>query len=295
MLDMPATTIRAWEVRYGAIHPMRTKSGYRIYSDKDISDLKWLKEKIEVVGMSISQAVQMLVHSKSNELTKPIDISFIKDTSFQHLSEELYQALIDFQLDDANRIIELGFSMYRYDDLFHHVLAPLMRKVGEQWVDKRLTIAQEHFVTQFITQRFYQFFRVFPIDASLPKVLAFCPPGEQHQVGLLLFSLFLRQHAMEVIYLGPDTPLDGLNTLILKKDVSIVCVSLTNPIHLPSCLELLNQISSEFPHIKIVLGGLGFYGHQVEKNQHMLGFTKENWDQWYQDNFTLKRTSFYTN
>lgn len=288
MVGIPATTIRAWEVRYGAIHPLRTKSGYRIYSEKDVAELKWLKDKIEIAGMSISQAVLLLSQNRSNELTKPVDTSFLKEISYQHLHEDLYQALINFQLDEANRIMELGFSMYRYDELFHHVLAPIMQSVGEKWIDKRLTIAQEHFVTQFITQRFYHFFRVFPVDTNLPKVLAFCPPGEHHQVGLLLFSLFLRQHSIEVIYLGPDTPIDGLSALIIKKSISLVCISLTNPIHLPSCVEIINQLNKEFPHLNLVLGGLGFENHVIGKNQTKLGTSKESWDNWYQKTFSMQ-------
>ena len=48
-------------------------------------------------------------------------------------------------------------------------------------------------MTQLISQRFYQFFHLFPIYPHLPKVLALCPEGEHHQVGLLLFSLFMRK------------------------------------------------------------------------------------------------------
>ncbi len=292
MLEIPATTIRAWEMRYGAITPIRTKSGYRIYTEKDIADLKWLKHQSDDQGLSISQAVHLLQERKVNEQSDSAQNAQLKrspDMSYQQMSDELFEALCDFQLDEANRILELGFSMYRYDDLFHYTVAPLMKHVGQQWVDHQLTIAQEHFITQFVTQRFYQFFRMFPVDPNLPKVLAFCPPSEYHQVGLLLFTLFLRQHAMEVIYLGPDTPLDGLDTLIIRKSIGVVCVSLTNPQHLQECQTVLKQLTDEFPFVQILLGGQGFAGHELATNQKMLGVTRDNWEQWFQQDVRKMR------
>jgi DNA-binding transcriptional MerR regulator len=288
LLDIPATTIRAWENRYHAVSPMRTKSGYRIYTEKDIADLRWLKEQSEEHAMSISQAVQLLSERKLNKLSAHsqaiVTLPFNPKLDFEQMTDQLYQHLTNFQLEEANRILELGFSMYRFDDLFHHVLAPLLHLVGEQWEKKQLTIAQEHFVTQFIIQRFHQFFRVFPVDAQLPKVLAFCPPGEHHQIGLLLFTLFLRQHAVEVIFLGPDTPIDGLNLIVVKKNISYVCVSLTNPNHLSACEEVLQQLSDDFPSLQFLLGGKGFNQYHSNEKQFLLGSTRENWESWFQKN-----------
>ncbi|MFC9711086.1 hypothetical protein ACFTRD_23315 [Paenibacillus sp. NPDC056933] len=64
-------------------------------------------------------------------------------------------------------------------------------------------------MTQLISQRIYQFFHLFPIYPHLLKVLAMCPEGEHHQVGLLLFSLFMRKNGAEVLYLEANTPEEG--------------------------------------------------------------------------------------
>jgi methanogenic corrinoid protein MtbC1 len=36
-----------------------------------------------------------------------------------------------------------------------------------------------------------------------------CPPGEQHDLGLIAFGLALRAHGWRITYLGQDTPLAG--------------------------------------------------------------------------------------
>jgi MerR family transcriptional regulator, light-induced transcriptional regulator len=56
-----APTLRAWERRYTILSPKRTQHDYRLYSERDIALLRWLKERVDA-GMSISQAIALLHH-----------------------------------------------------------------------------------------------------------------------------------------------------------------------------------------------------------------------------------------
>lgn len=47
MLGIPTVTLRAWENRYSAVTPERTESGYRMYTEENVADLRWLKEQVE--------------------------------------------------------------------------------------------------------------------------------------------------------------------------------------------------------------------------------------------------------
>lgn len=58
---VPAPTLRAWERRYALLTPERAENAYRLYSERDISLIRWLKERIDQ-GMSISQAVALFRH-----------------------------------------------------------------------------------------------------------------------------------------------------------------------------------------------------------------------------------------
>ena len=57
-VGLSASTLRAWELRYGLPKPHRTAGGHRLYSRQDIEMLKWLVER-QKEGLSISQAVEM--------------------------------------------------------------------------------------------------------------------------------------------------------------------------------------------------------------------------------------------
>ena len=44
---VPVATLRAWEHRYGFPESARTPGGHRLYSQRDIQRIEWVKERIE--------------------------------------------------------------------------------------------------------------------------------------------------------------------------------------------------------------------------------------------------------
>src|ERR671916_2072121 len=57
---VPADTFRAWERRYGTPLPHRTATGQRLYSERDIAIIRWLRDRT-AAGLTVSQAVRLLV------------------------------------------------------------------------------------------------------------------------------------------------------------------------------------------------------------------------------------------
>jgi len=58
---VPAPTLRAWERRYTLLSPERADNAYRLYTERDIVMIRWLKERVDS-GMSISQAIALFRH-----------------------------------------------------------------------------------------------------------------------------------------------------------------------------------------------------------------------------------------
>jgi DNA-binding transcriptional MerR regulator len=56
-----APTLRAWERRYDLLSPERANNDYRLYSERDIALILWLKARIDS-GISISQAISLFHH-----------------------------------------------------------------------------------------------------------------------------------------------------------------------------------------------------------------------------------------
>jgi DNA-binding transcriptional MerR regulator len=59
MLEVPASTIRAWEDRYGAVLPSRSEGAQRLYSRSQVDHLRFIKSQIDI-GMSAADAHRLL-------------------------------------------------------------------------------------------------------------------------------------------------------------------------------------------------------------------------------------------
>ena len=290
MLDIPSVTLRAWETRYQAVTPERTESGYRLYSQDNIEDLRWLKEQTEKQGISISHAVRLLKARKDKSMEDRIaGAGGTPQEAFEKMKQQIYTALLEFQGERANALIDFGFSMYGYEAMFHQVLVPVLVRVGDAWEEGTATVAQEHYMTHMVSNRFYQFFHVFPVYAHLPKVLAFCPEGEHHQVGLLLFSLFLRKNGVEVIYLGANTPEEGVMAILEHQNrIGAICLSVTDKKLLPYCEVLIERLGEACPGVRFILGGKGYEGAERPPSDtvDIINEPVERWQSWFDYVFT---------
>lgn len=64
MLDIPAATLRAWEDRYSIVTPTRSEGSQRLYSRRQIEQLRYIKSKIES-GVSAADAHRILAQELS--------------------------------------------------------------------------------------------------------------------------------------------------------------------------------------------------------------------------------------
>jgi DNA-binding transcriptional MerR regulator len=59
MLDIPTTTLRAWEERYAAIRPKRSGGSQRLYSREQVEQLRYIKSQMEA-GVTAADAHRLL-------------------------------------------------------------------------------------------------------------------------------------------------------------------------------------------------------------------------------------------
>ncbi len=282
LLDMPTVTIRSWETRYQAITPERTESGHRVYTEENLNDLKWLKKQINENGLNISQAVNLLKAKKAEETTLellPDSTDDNPDGRFKQQINELYTAVLELEADKCNRLLDLYFSQFNYHTVFYSIIVPLMYKVGEEWEKGNLHVVKEHMISNIIMQRSIRFFSIFESSPNLPRIMAICPRGEQHQLGLILFTLFLREKHYPVYYIGADTPLEGLADLIKEKDISILAISTSRQADLHLVENYIETIRKMNPSLKYLVGGLGIKETKMTDYRFDIAPNDQNWEQ----------------
>lgn len=279
ILDMPKVTIRSWETRYNAITPARTETGHRLYSDQNLEDLKWLKIQVQENGIKISEAVKQLHSSKRKPVEKTSVPEVFDAGTYDKQVHELYMAASEMDTERFNYLLDLNFSLFHYRTVFFSIVVPLMVRVGKEWGNGSMTVAHEHMISHIIQQRFTQFFRVFPTSSDLPKVMSFCPSGEQHQLGLMLFTLFLRENGFPVLFFGADTPLEGLSEIVEQQDVRIISMAITNPSSRPIVDQYIADIGAVNTNIHFMIGGQGIDEPMTNENISFIGPTYESWQE----------------
>ncbi|MGF9890208.1 MerR family transcriptional regulator [Priestia megaterium] len=280
MVGIQPGTLRAWERRYQILNPVRNDSGHRLYTEEDLRKLKWLTEKVSG-GFTISQAVSLLETESSTvgtfEEEGEVD-------SPQKIRGELLTMLLSFEEGKAQDLINHAFSLYSVEKVVIDILGSLLVTVGDMWEKGQITSAHEHYTTQVLKTRISMIFYSLPSNGLLPKAIAVCGPNETHEVGLLVFTLFLRRKGFEVIYLGSSIEDKDVELIVKEVDPTFLFMSCTMMENAEKTLNLTNQMIKKFPHLKVGLGGYVFDGldskRKGEAQPFILGNTKEEWNSW---------------
>lgn len=256
---IPATTIRAWERRYGYPMPRRDTGGQRLYSERDMEGIRWLSEQT-AQGVAISRAIAMLRSGHAGPESSTNGAAATAPRSFASLRSDLLNALLALDPRRAETILQEAFALFSVEDVCLQLFEPLLIEVGDRWHAGELSVAAEHYTTSFIRSRLFALLNAYQRpDADGPVVFTACAPDEWHEVGILLVSIFLARRGVAVRYLGPNLPLDALVELVAQQHPAVVALSAQRretARALRGVAEMLSQGAP--PHPQVVFGGQAF-------------------------------------
>jgi len=90
------------------------------------------------------------------------------------------------------------------------LIIPLLKELGVRWANSEGSIAEEHYFGAYLRNKLGARFHHHSVNQNGPLLVAACLPGEQHEVGLMLFCLSAMNQGFRLIYLGADTPFSEL-------------------------------------------------------------------------------------
>lgn len=210
-------TLRAWERRYGLIRPHRTPKGHRLYSQEDIQRIQRVLELLDQ-GISISQARQLVERPEPGPQAEAGD-------PWEKYRERMLQAVVRFDEQALDHAYNEVLSLYPEEMVTRRLLLPLLETLGERWANRSGTVAEEHFFGSYLRNkigaRFHHQFR----RGEGPRLIAACLPGEQHEVGLLLFCLAAANHGYQPVLLGANMPLEELPLAARRANADAIILS----------------------------------------------------------------------
>lgn len=255
-------TLRAWERRYGLLTPKRSSGGHRLYSAEDIKLLKWLVAR-QKEGLSISRAID-LWHSQSNVNQLPDQSPThpaMSPVMLDQLQHNWVQACLAFNEPQAELIVARALTIATPAMVCSQLLQKGLAQLGHGWYSGTVTVQQEHFASALVARHLHTLFALLPEPTRPQRLLAACPPGENHDLSLLMLTFFARWHGWEVIYLGPDVPLEQLDAALQATSPQLV---LSVAQTLPAAASLL-QMAKFLKERSIPLAYGGGIFNQVSK------------------------------
>ncbi|QFT89433.1 HTH-type transcriptional repressor YcgE [Bacillus sp. THAF10] len=283
-LGIQPGTLRAWERRYQIIAPVRNESGHRLYTEEHMRILTWLIQKVNK-GFTISQAVALL--EKNNYALIDADTASANDKQEDLSSDLLHQllsALLEFDEGTAHELMDRIFSLYSVDKVLVDILGTLLVKIGDMWEKNEITSAHEHFASAFLRSRIGIILHGLPVNGFLPKTVSVCGPGEWHELGLLIYTLFVRRKGFETIYLGTSIADDDIHIVLEEVKPKFLFLSCTLSSNLPKTLELVDKLGQQYKDLIIGLGGhavdMMSQAKKTAYQKHLIGSSMKEWEEW---------------
>jgi DNA-binding transcriptional MerR regulator len=233
--------LRAWERRYGLLDPVRSDSGQRLYTPADESRVRRMREL-----MAEGFSAQVAARGATTVSQPPADTA-----ALEAVTAALDSALMRLDATAAHDAFDRLLAGYALDTVLGNAILPLLARIGDRWESGDTTVAQEHFASALVAGRLHALTRGWD-RGSGPRAIAACPPGERHDLGLLCFSLALRDRGWRIAYLGPNTPVQALAETAARLAPDLVVISAVTP--RPLGAAALAELARAHP---LAIGGRG--------------------------------------
>lgn len=242
--------LRAWERRYGLLQPVRSEGGFRLYTEADERRVRRMRKHL-ARGLSAAQAARATLQDDAAPGREgppglgPADASGLAGTLREALDvfdEPAVQAVLDRLLSDLSVTV-----------VMREIVLPYLAELGGRCERGDASIAQEHFASNLIRGRLAGLARGWG-DGSGPRAILACPPGEQHDLALMIFGVTLNRHGWRIDYLGVDTPIEELTRTAAARPPDLVVVAATQPGTLEPLAAELAALADTAP---LALAGAG--------------------------------------
>jgi methanogenic corrinoid protein MtbC1 len=171
----------------------------------------------------------------------------------QALAAHLRTALDALDEPAAQAVLDRLMSDFTVAATLREVVVPYLRELGERWANGELTIIHEHFASNVIRGRLAGLARGWGNGAGPRAVLA-CPPGELHDLPLLIFGIILNRRGWRVDFFGANTPVVEVIDGARRSPPDLIVVAATAPERLTAITADLAQLAAVAP---LALAGAG--------------------------------------
>jgi MerR family transcriptional regulator, light-induced transcriptional regulator len=267
--------LRAWESRYGLLQPMRSPGGFRLYSEADAARVRRMQAYL-AQGLSAAEAARVALAEDQAALAEnqaalaenraalawdgdsradgsPAADAGRLPAAASEWPGALRRALDAFDEPAAQAVLDRLVSDLSLTTMLREVVLPYLAELGERWLQGTASIAQEHFASNVIRGRLAGLARGWG-DGHGPRAILACPPGELHDLALMVFGIALNRRGWRIDYLGTSTPVEEVTRAAQAMRPDLVVLAATRGETLEPLVAQLTVLAT---HASLVLAGAG--------------------------------------
>jgi len=248
--------LRAWESRYGLLQPARSAGGFRLYSEADEKRVRRMQAHL-AGGYSAAEAARAAVAEEqpggvaAEVAAEVVDAG--RHAGLVDSADALRRALADLDEPAAHALLDRLLTDFTVETVLRDVVVPYLHELGQRWRRGAISVAQEHFASHLIRGRLSNLARGWG-NGQGPYALLACPPGEQHDLALIVFGIVLHRNGWRVRYLGANTPIEDLTQVSGDTAPSLIVLAATVPERILGLAPELRRLAETAP---LALAGTG--------------------------------------
>ena len=186
--------LRAWESRYGLLQPVRSPGGFRLYSEADEARIRRMQAYL-ADGLSAAEAARAALGGGTSHAPAGSPVRPSAASAGSEPLAALRQALDAFDEPAAQAVLDRLMTELSLPAVLRDVVLPYLADLGERWRRGTASIAMEHFASNLIRGRLAGLARGWGSGHG-PQALLACPPGELHDMALMVFGIVLEPQRM---------------------------------------------------------------------------------------------------
>jgi methanogenic corrinoid protein MtbC1 len=254
--------LRAWEKRYGAVVPTRSRGGQRLYSDADVERLSLLAQAVNG-GRAIGQIarlplreLQRIVDKDASSLRViPASASAVASESRESIQAEALAAVNRFDAAELESTLRGAALRLGMDEMLDGVIGPLLLTIGSRWHAGLLSPAHEHLATAVVRRTLTWMMENGTPPPTAPALVVGTLAGQTHELGAMLAAAAASSHGWRVVYLGANLPASEIAVVANHTRAAAVALSLVHPMDDPAIDGALRELRAALPAGTAIIAG----------------------------------------
>ena len=259
-------TLRVWEKRYDSPKAIRLPSGHRRYLPQEIERLRAVARTIKlgfragkVVGGTLEELHNLMgfESKRSSKVSSSDQSDFLHDQYASKINQWI-EWISDFDEENLNIEMHREWGVQGPLSFVTNLAAPLINQIGDSWECGDLTVAQEHFASEILSNFLGNCWRRQNERKHGNTVVLTTLPGESHLLGLQMCAVVMSTTDWKIVSLGLNTPEEDIVNTVNQCGAPLLCVSASSWYGAsrakPILWRLRKQVSQK---TNVVVGGGG--------------------------------------